>query len=80
MDTSITNTCSSSTINTNKIISKPKHILSTKNKQQKKNLSLKLTVAEKNILENPKNSQWVKSWIVFYRFCLNDHFVFALVK
>jgi hypothetical protein len=80
MDTSITNTCSSSIINTNKMIPKPKHILSPKNKQQKKNLSLKLTVAEKNILENPKNSQWVKSWIVFYRFCLNDPFVFALVK
>jgi hypothetical protein len=79
MDTSITNTCSSSIMNTNIIIPKPKHKISQKNKQQK-NLSLKLTVAEKSILEDPKNSQWVKSWIVFYRFCLNDPFVFALVK
>jgi hypothetical protein len=66
-------------MNTNITIPKPKHKISQKNKQQK-NLSLKLTVAEKSILENPKISQWVKSWIVFYRFCLNDPFVFALVK
>ena len=79
MDASITNTCSSSIMNTNIIIPKPKHKISQKSKQQK-NLSLKLTVAEKSILEDPKNSQWVKSWIVFYRFCLNDPFVFALVK
>jgi len=80
MDTSITNTCSSSVINTNiTIIPKTKHKISQRSKQQK-NLSLKLTAAEKTILEDPKNSQWVKSWIVFYRFCLNDPFVFALVK
>ncbi len=79
MDTSITNTCSSSIMNTNIIIPKPKLKISPKNKQQK-TLSSKLTVAEKSILEDPKNSQWVKSWIVFYRFCLNDPFVFALVK
>ena len=81
MDTSITNTCSSSFVmNTNIIIPKQNHKISQKSKQQK-NLSLKLiTVAEKSILEDPKNSQWVKSWIVFYRFCLNDPFVFALVK
>ena len=79
MDTSITNTCSSSITNTNITIPKTKHNISQRSKQQK-NLSLKLTAAEKNILEEPKNSQWVKSWIVFYRFCLNDPFVFALVK
>ena len=80
MDTSITNTCSSSSVmNTNIVIPKPNHKISQKSKQQK-NLSLKLTVAEKSILEDPKNSLWVKSWIVFYRFCLNDPFVFALVK
>ena len=80
MDTSITNTCSSSIINTNiTIIPKTKHKISQRSKQQK-NLSLKLTAAEKTILEDPKSSQWVKSWIVFYRFCLNDPFVFALVK
>ena len=73
-------TCSSSIMNTNIIIPKTKHKISQKNKQQK-NFSLKLlTVAEKSILEEQKNSQWVKSWIVFYRFCLNDPFVFALVK
>jgi hypothetical protein len=66
-------------MNTNIIIPKPKHKISQKNKQQK-NLSIKLTVAEKSILEDPKNSQWEKSWIVFYRFCLNDPFVCALVK
>ena len=71
--------CSSSILNTNIIVPKSKHKISQKHTQQK-NLSSKLTVAEKSILENPKNSQWVKSWIVFYRFCLNDHFVFALVK
>jgi hypothetical protein len=65
-------------MNKNKNIPKPNYI---KNKQQQnKNLSLKLTVAEKNILEDPNNSLWAKSWIVFYRFCLNDPFVFALVK
>ena len=79
MDTSTTITCSSSIINTNKTTQKTKHKLSQRSKQQK-NLSLKLTAAEKTILEDPKNSQWVKSWIVFYRFCLNDPFVFALVK
>ncbi len=79
MDTSVKNTCSSSIMNTNITITKSKHKISPKKKQQK-TLSLKLTVAEKSILEDPKNSQWVKSWIVFYRFCLNDPFVFALVK
>ena len=59
MDTSITNTCSSSSVmNTNIIIPKPKHKISQKSKQQK-NLSLKLTLAEKSILEDPENSQWV---------------------
>ena len=79
MDTSVTNTCSSSIVNTNIIIPKTKHKILQKNKRQKK-LSLKLTAAEKSILEDPKTSQWLKSWIVFYRFCLNDHLVFALVK
>jgi len=79
MDTSTTITCSSSIINTNITIPKTKHKISQRSKQQK-NLSLKLTAAEKTILEDPKSSQWVKSWIVFYRFCLNDPFVFALVK
>ena len=79
MDASITFTCSSSIMNTNIIIPKKKHKISPKSKQQK-NFSLKLTVAEKSILEDKKSSQWVKSWIVFYRFCLNDPFVFALVK
>ena len=71
--------CSSPILSTNIIIPKQNHKISQKSKQQK-NLSLKLTVAEKSILEDPKNSQWVKSWIVFYRFCLNDPFVFAIVK
>ena len=66
-------------MNCSSSIPKTKHKISQRHTQQK-NLSSKLTVAEKSILENPKNSQWVKSWIVFYRFCLNDHFVFALVK
>ena len=80
MDTSVTNTCSSSIVNTNIIIPKTtKHKILQKNKRQKK-LSLKLTDAEKRILEDPKTSQWLKSWIVFYRFCLNDPLVFALVK
>jgi hypothetical protein len=79
MDTSITNTCSSSVMITNTIIQKPKHKVLKKNKRQK-NLSLKLNAAEKSILEDPKTSQWLKSWIVFYRFCLNDPLVFALVK
>ena len=43
-------TCSSSIMNTNIIIPKTKHKISQKNKQQK-NFSLKLTVAEKSILE-----------------------------
>jgi hypothetical protein len=81
MDTSTTITCSSSIINTNiTIIPKTEHKISQRRSKQQKNLSLKLTAAEKTILEDPKNSQWVKSWIVFYRFCLNDPFVFALVK
>ena len=79
MDTSVTNTCLSSIVNTNIIIPKTIHKILQKNKRQKK-LSLKLTAAEKSILEDPKTSQWLKSWIVFYRFCLNDHLVFALVK
>ena len=79
MDTSVTNTCSSSIVNTNIIISKTKHKILQKNKRHK-SFSLKLTAAEKSILEDPKNSQWLKSWIVFYRFCLNDPLVFALVK
>ena len=79
MDTSVTNTCSSSIVNTNIVIPKTKHKMLQKNKRQKK-LSLKLTAAEKSILEDPKTSQWLKSWIVFYRFCLNDPLVFALVK
>ena len=42
MDTSVTNTCSSSIVNTNIIIPKTKHKILQKNKRQKK-LSLKLT-------------------------------------
>ena len=60
MDTSITNTCSSSVMITNTIIQKPKHKVLKKNKRQK-NLSLKLNAAEKSILEDPKTSQWLKS-------------------
>jgi hypothetical protein len=59
MDASITNTCSSSILNTNIIIPKTQHKILKKNKQQN-NLSLKLTAAEKSILEDPKNSQWLK--------------------
>jgi hypothetical protein len=79
METSLSNTCSSSVMNTNTIIQKTNHKILKKNKRQK-NLSLKLKAAEKSILEDPKTSQWLKSWIVFYRFCLNDPLVFALVK
>jgi hypothetical protein len=48
MDTSVTNTCSSSIVNTNIIIPKTKHKILKKNNRQKK-LSLKLISAEKSI-------------------------------
>jgi hypothetical protein len=39
-----------------------------------------LTAAENEIFTLKSNSQLVKAWIFFYRFCLKDPFMFALVK
>ena len=36
--------------------------------------------AEFDIISRKSNSQWVKAWIFYYRFCLKDPMVFALVK
>ena len=36
--------------------------------------------AEYDIITKKANSQMVKSWIFFYRFCLKDPLAFALVK
>ena len=36
--------------------------------------------AEVDIITKKCNSQLVKSWIYFYRFCLKDPMSFALVK
>ena len=39
-----------------------------------------LTEAEGEIFKLKSNTQWVKAWIYFYRFCLKDPLTFALVK
>ena len=39
-----------------------------------------LTEAECEIFKLKSNSQLVKAWIYFYRFCLKDPLTFALVK
>ena len=38
------------------------------------------TDCEAEIVEKQSNSQFVKAWIFFYRFCLQDPLTFALVK
>ena len=38
------------------------------------------TEAEYDIITRLANSQMVKAWIYFYRFCLKDPLAFALVK
>lgn len=43
-------------------------------------LRLIFTDAEFDIISKKHNSQLVKSWIYFYRLCLKDPLVFALVK
>jgi len=43
-------------------------------------LRLIFTDAEFDIISKKHNSQLVKAWIYFYRLCLKDPLVFALVK
>ena len=44
-------------------------------------LMLRLADAEREVVVKFKsNSQWVKAWIIFYRFCLKDPLAFAIVK
>ena len=39
----------------------------------------RLSESEILIFENKKNSQWVKSWVIFRRYCLLDPIKFALI-
>ena len=43
-------------------------------------LMLRLADAEREVMKFKSNSQWVKAWIIFYRFCLKDPLAFAIVK
>jgi hypothetical protein len=42
--------------------------------------ALMLRLAEREVMRFKSNSQWVKAWIIFYRFCLKDPLAFAIVK
>jgi hypothetical protein len=42
--------------------------------------ALMLRLAEREVMKFKSNSQWVKAWIIFYRFCLKDPLAFAIVK